>query len=286
MTVALLTLAQFKALTTMPEGDVDVLTRLTWQRPVADSLAATPLAETAVGFIRQSANLTTIRILPGDVLVASDTDYATISVWDRSAGGPPVLVGSTTTQASSGTGSWAKGIAIAIPVTTAAVLEDDQITVSIAKTGNGVLVPKFCLVLTPDVTFIDARLIAQTSYIYSRLRARYEVPFDPTQPYIETPHRWLEALVQRDCYRKRGGNPGAALDGDILANALAAEADLKEAADAKDGLFQLPLLNNENGQGVSKGNVRVYSEASPYVSTDIEACIGRLEDRQGYGSSA
>jgi len=56
-----------------------------------------------------------------------------------------------------------------------------------------------------------------------------------------------------------------------------AVAELKEAADSKDGLFDLPLRADTTATGVSKGGPRGYSEASPYTNLDRQRARRRNE---------
>jgi hypothetical protein len=54
---------------------------------------------------------------------------------------------------------------------------------------------------------------------------------------------------------------------------------LKEAADAKDGLIDLPLRADTTASGISRGGPLAYTETSPYAWTDVQAETGRSEDR-------
>lgn len=119
-----------------------------------------------------------------------------------------------------------------------------------------------------DPGFLNTCLEDWSDYINARLRKRYAVPFASPPPPIVL--RWLVRLVTRDAYAKRGFNPSAPSDKDsILDAATRAEAELKEAADSKDGLFDLPLRDDAQGQsGVVAGGPLGYSEQSPYVWAD------------------
>lgn|SRR5678815_212090 len=119
-----------------------------------------------------------------------------------------------------------------------------------------------------DPGFLDACLTDWSDAINTRLRKRYVVPFvSPVPPIIL---RWLTKLVTRDAYDKRGNNPSAASDAEAIYKAAErAEAELKEAADSKDGLFDLPVRDDAQGQsGVKFGGPLGYSEQSPYVWAD------------------
>ena len=114
-----------------------------------------------------------------------------------------------------------------------------------------------------------AQLDDWSAEINDRLRKRYAVPFAHPEPRIIL--RWLTAIVTPSVYRKRGGNPNdptLALYEKDRADALA---ELREAADAKDGLFELPLREDLPGsKAVTKGPMGS-SEASPHTWTSVQA---------------
>ena len=56
--------------------------------------------------------------------------------------------------------------------------------------------------------------------------------------------------------------------------------EIKEAADGKDGLFDIPIVEDLDS-AITTGFVLGYSEQSPYTWTDVEACEGSFEDRRG-----
>jgi hypothetical protein len=68
---------------------------------------------------------------------------------------------------------------------------------------------------------------------------------------------------------------------------LAAEAldEIKEAANAEGGLYDLPLRGDTNQSGITRGAARAYTETSPYVQLDVQAELGHGEDTSRYGSS-
>lgn len=96
-------------------------------------------------------------------------------------------------------------------------------------------------------------------------------------PVPEAVLGWLVAMVTYDCYRKRGADPQDPSLVAIKEDLDIAMAELKEAADGKDGLFDLPSSEDEDS-AVTTGFPLGYSEASPYVWTDIEACEASHED--------
>lgn len=112
--------------------------------------------------------------------------------------------------------------------------------------------------------FIASKLSEHSSRIDARLRKRYVVPFASPTPEIVL--SWVERLTTKDAYLKRGFNPSSEQDAEIIARAKAAEDEIKEAADANEGLFDLPLREDVPGtSGVSQGGPFGYSEQSPYT---------------------
>lgn len=109
-----------------------------------------------------------------------------------------------------------------------------------------------------------------------RLFKRYAAPF--TAPYPEA-LRWNVAhVVVAALWQKRGYNPGSAQDEIVQTNKTEALAWLKEAADSKDGLVELPLRENTTAEGVSKGGPLFFAEQSPYAWMRKQSDAGRAED--------
>jgi phage gp36-like protein len=118
--------------------------------------------------------------------------------------------------------------------------------------------------------WVDMQLEQVSRWIDSRLRQRYDAPFNvATCPEIVK--SWLTRLVTLRAYLRRGVD---ATDGQldlIKADAEAAAAEIREAADSNEGLFDLPLKDSEKATGVTQGGPFVYSEASPYDFIDVQA---------------
>lgn len=93
---------------------------------------------------------------------------------------------------------------------------------------------------------------------------RYDVAFEsPSHPGAVV--RWLVALVTYDAYMALGFDPSSQQDAYIEKRAEDALAQAKEAADAQNGLYELPLrVTDPNGSGVVKGGPLFSSERSPY----------------------
>ncbi len=145
---------------------------------------------------------------------------------------------------------------------------------------------------TDSPGFVDMRILIRTSYINARLRKRYgnngtnsTLPF--TAPIPEVVLGWLTALVTLDVLRKRGINPNDPQAEMYKTDFDTAMAEIKEAADSKDGLFDLPTgtPDPEDGESsVTTGGPLGYAEASPYAWTNIMARQGRADDRSNRGS--
>lgn len=115
--------------------------------------------------------------------------------------------------------------------------------------------------------FLAERAELWTGWIKARLAKRYVTDF--AAGTVPRPIRgWMVALLTVDAYKRRGWNPSSAQDADIAKDAETAKAEILEAANSKDGLFELPLLEGSSSSGVSRGGPRSYSEVSPYTWTD------------------
>lgn len=122
--------------------------------------------------------------------------------------------------------------------------------------------------------FLQQTLDDWSEEIDTRLSKRYDVPFKA--PYPKTIIRWLVTIVTPIAYEKRGWNPQT--DGaTIREDAKTAKDEIKEAAEAEKGLFELPLISDSSKSGVTKGGPYGYSEASPYVWRDRQ--LEAAEDR-------
>jgi hypothetical protein len=123
-----------------------------------------------------------------------------------------------------------------------------------------------------------AQLGRWSAWIDSRLSKRYAAPF--ASPYPDAVTGWLNDLVTYEAYLKRGVDPTDKQVSEILRRRDVAQAEVKEAADAKDGLFELPLRANTTESGISKGTPLGAAQASPYVWTTEQRDTARDEDSQ------
>lgn len=94
------------------------------------------------------------KLMPFVALTASDTDYGTVTaVYDDGAGGSDTNVASLVTNVAGG--SWVVGTAKAMTMATTggvAVPAGSWLTFSIGKTGNGVAISPFEIVLVGKLT--------------------------------------------------------------------------------------------------------------------------------------
>ena len=116
-----------------------------------------------------------------------------------------------------------------------------------------------------------------SSWIRGRLAKRYAVDFSDPGPVPGIILLWLKRLVDIEVWQAIGTNPEGRLDGSYEAEAQKVKDEVREAADAKDGLFELPLRNTDplGASAVSKGAPLAYSEASPYAWTTLQADAAR-----------
>ena len=132
--------------------------------------------------------------------------------------------------------------------------------------------------------YFEARASLEQARLDARLRKRYKVPFNQNGAAVPAVViGWLVAVLTPSMYRKRGGN--SAQDDQIKKLedlATSALAEIKEAADAVDGLFDLPLLDSGTASAISQGEPWGHGYASPYVATYARDARAAEED-QNYG---
>lgn len=131
-------------------------------------------------------------------------------------------------------------------------------------------------------SFFAAVLVDESAYINSRLAKRYAAPF--VLPYPEAVQRWLARIVDGLAVFKSGFVPNDASALKIDEREKEARAELLEAANAVDGLFDLPLRADTADSGITKGAPLGYAEASPFVGYDRQYNAARDEDANQTGS--
>ena len=135
---------------------------------------------------------------------------------------------------------------------------------------------------TNQTGWIDRKLRAVSRSVDARLRKRYSVPF--SSPYPDAVCDWVARLMDPLLLKKRGVDATDEQFISIADDANAALEEIKEAANAEDGLFDLPAVDTADGTAISKGGPLAYSETSPYVWMDLEEETGRQEDVDGIGT--
>ena len=126
------------------------------------------------------------------------------------------------------------------------------------------------------------QLELESARLDARLSKRYAVPFAaPVPPVVES---WIAKIVTVSAYVKRGFDPTDPQGQMYVGDRDVALSEIKEAADAENGLFDLPLRADTTASGIVKAGPRGYSEQSPYSFTDTQANVGRQEDENGGGT--
>lgn len=97
-------------------------------------------------------------------------------------------------------------------------------------------------------------------------------------PVPEAVLGWLTAMLLMDVWSRRGRNPQDPAIEDVKAGYALAMSELKEASDSKEGLFDLPVVEDADS-AVTTGGPLSYSETSPYVWMDLQVATGWAEDQ-------
>lgn len=128
--------------------------------------------------------------------------------------------------------------------------------------------------------FLEAAVAGALAEVVSRLRKRYRTPFTDAggaNPRPEVVVQWQQRILTPFVYAARGMDPAHPSMQAAEKDRELARAEIKEAADAKDGLYDLPLLESADGSGIVHGGPLGYAEPSPYDWHDVqgEALRGR-----------
>lgn len=112
--------------------------------------------------------------------------------------------------------------------------------------------------------------------INARLAKRYAVDFNAPGPVPLVILRWLIRLVNIDVWECAGGLPEGREDGWADAARKQVYDDLEKAADAENGLYELPLRNTDalGSSAVNKGAPFVHEDATAYYA--FARIAGRL----------
>ena len=131
--------------------------------------------------------------------------------------------------------------------------------------------------------WLQTKLNEKSGWINAQLPKRYDAPF--SAPYPEIVLGWLVAIVTVEAYGRLGVNITQEQDKAFILDPDArARQEIKEACDAVNGLFDLPLRANTTTSGITRGGPLGYSEQSPYVAFDRQSAVARREDEARNGS--
>lgn len=121
--------------------------------------------------------------------------------------------------------------------------------------------------------WLEAQLEGKSGVIDSLLRKRYVVPF--VAPVCEPVKQWLVRLIDPIVYLKLGIDASDEQISVIIEDARQVLVELKEAADAKEGLYDLPLRADLESSGIAKPTVLATSDATPYEGIRTQATRAR-----------
>ncbi len=116
--------------------------------------------------------------------------------------------------------------------------------------------------------FLDAKLREESGWLNGRLQKRYATPFATPVPSIV--EKWLVAIVTLWGYKKRGFDALSPEGAEVVKDSETARAEVKEAADSEEGLFDLPLRDDTSATGIARGGPLAYSEPDPYAWMDAQ----------------
>lgn len=111
--------------------------------------------------------------------------------------------------------------------------------------------------------FIRRALAMRSAEINARLAKRYEVPLGMVDPPALVV-RWLVDLVSYDVMMAIGFDPSSAQDSQIVKRYETALEQMREAADAAAGLYELPPRLSENATAVRRGGPLFARAKGPY----------------------
>lgn len=116
--------------------------------------------------------------------------------------------------------------------------------------------------------FLDALLREVSSRLDAKLRKRYAVPFKAPVPEIIK--GWLVRAATPRAYIRLGIDPSDSQFVALREDEIEVWKEVAEAANAQDGLFDLPLRADTSASGISAMATFGYSEASPYEAFDVQ----------------
>jgi hypothetical protein len=111
-----------------------------------------------------------------------------------------------------------------------------------------------------------------SAHIRSRLVKRYAVDFAAPGPTPDKIIEWLALLVDIPVCKCVGATPEGRVDDWAREDEARVNAELKEAADAENGMFELPLRNTDptGASAINKGGPFVASNTTIYGFFDAQ----------------
>ena len=116
----------------------------------------------------------------------------------------------------------------------------------------------------------DAIALAVSRMFDARLSKRYQTPFDPVPEALKY---HVTQVVVFELFKKRGFNPSSEQDATISDARKESLEWLKEAADSKDGLVDLPIRETPTPDvsAILQAGPLGTSDDSPYSWIDVQA---------------
>ena len=109
-------------------------------KTAADGSASTATSEVPLGMARRASKVIAAYFIPASTLTADDTNYATLTISKRAAGGGSKTSVSTTTTGSGNFVAWVP-VPLTVVAADASVTALSQLSFEISKPGTGVVVP-------------------------------------------------------------------------------------------------------------------------------------------------
>lgn len=120
-----------------------------------------------------------------------------------------------------------------------------------------------------------------SAWIDARLSKRYATPFNPPPEVLLG---WLTDLASETLRNMRGYEASDPQMQRMLDRVTTAKAEIEEAASSRDALFGLPASDGKDASAVAFAGPLSYSEASPFVSADVQERQAFFEDERGFGT--
>lgn len=136
--------------------------------------------------------------------------------------------------------------------------------------------------------FVEAQLTAESNWLDSILRKRYDAPFvlsvsadTGLMAYPPQVQEWIVRIVTWIAYLGLGTNPNDLQTPTLEKRHDDAKAEVLEAVSSEIARWDIPLATGSGGP--TKKGPRTYTESSPYVFTDRQRVQGGEQDAAGTG---